>query len=308
MKFYVGVTDKNWFDQLKASNSSEVNFWKPGSSTFKALQPYDLFLFKLHAPYNYIVGGGFFVRFSLLPVFLAWQAFGEENGVKTIDELNRRIEKYRSRNSIGTNQQIGCIILTDVFYFDEQDWIPVPSDWSNSIVQGKTYDDSTETGKRLYEEVMYRRPFHSPQRDTIAENRLVEPNQYELYVTKHRLGQGAFRISVTEAYNRRCAISGEKTLPVLQAAHIQPYSEEGPHQVNNGLLLRSDIHTLFDEGYITIDKDYRISVSNHLHDDYGNGRDYYKYHGQELLILPNDVSSRPSKEFIEWHNDHVYLG
>ncbi len=308
MKFYVGVTDKSWFDQLKANNSSEVNFWKPGSSTFKALQPNDLFLFKLHAPYNYIVGGGFFVRFSLLPVFLAWQAFGKENGVKTVDELNRRIEKYRSRNSIGSNQQIGCIILTDVFYFDEQDWIPVPSDWSNSIVQGKTYDDSSETGKRLYDEVMYHFPLYSPRGEMITSRRQVEANQYGLYVTKHRLGQGAFRISVTEAYNRRCAVSGEKTLPVLQAAHIQPYSEDGPHQVNNGLLLRSDIHTLFDDGYITIDKDYRISVSNHLHDDYGNGKDYYKYHGQELLILPNEISSRPSKEFIEWHNDHVYRG
>ena len=81
---------------------------------------------------------------------------------------------------------------------------------------------------------------------------------------------------------------------MLQAAHIKPYSQEGPHEVNNGLFLRSDVHTLFDDGYITIDKDYRIDVSSHLHEDYGNGKDYYKYHGQKLLIVPDSFrESRP---------------
>ncbi|WP_162470581.1 HNH endonuclease [Desulfosporosinus orientis] len=60
---------------------------------------------------------------------------------------------------------------------------------------------------------------------------------------------------VTEAYYRRCAITGEKTLPVLEAAHIKPYSLEGSHETNNGLLLRKDLHTLFDRGYITITED-----------------------------------------------------
>lgn len=52
------------------------------------------------------------------------------------------------------------------------------------------------------------------------------------------------RVVVTDAYQRRCAITGEKTLPVLQATHIKPYSEKGPHSIDNGLLLRSDFHTL----------------------------------------------------------------
>ena len=113
--------------------------------------------------------------------------------------------------------------------------------------------------------------------------------RYATSLTKHRLGQGGFRISVTDAYQRRCAISGEKTLPVLEAAHIQPYSCEGPHMLQNGLLLRSDIHTLFDGGYITITPDYRIEVSQRLHNDYGNGRDYYKFHGERLLVLPESI-------------------
>ena len=93
MNIYVGVTDKNWYEQLKSQVTDEVNFWNPGGSPFRALQENELFLFKLHYPDNYIVRGGFFVRFALLPPFLAWQAFGEKNGTRTFEELNERIQK-----------------------------------------------------------------------------------------------------------------------------------------------------------------------------------------------------------------------
>ena len=126
-------------------------------------------------------------------------------------------------------------------------------------------------------------------------------------MTKHCLGHSAFRVVVTAAYQRRCAITGEKTLPFLEAAHIKPYAAEGPHAVTNGLLFKSDFHTLFDRGYITIDEDYRIYVSRRLHEDYGNSRDYYKYHGKKLLILPEKTMELPSKEFLRWQNENVYL-
>lgn len=300
MQIYVGITDYNWFQFLKNNKADEVNFWKPGSQPFKALQENDLFLFKLHAPQNYIVGGGYFVKYSLLPTYLAWEAFGEKNGTTSLQDLNNAIEKYRARNNIIVkNPQIGCIILTDVFYFDEEDWIPAPGNFSRSIVQGKRYYTENEDGMRLFQQAQER--LHS----TIDLSGQGE--RYRESMTKHRLGQGAFRVVVTDAYQRRCAITGEKTLPVLQAAHIKPYAAEGPHSVNNGLLLKSDFHTLFDGGYITIDEDYRIDVSKRLHEDYGNGRDYYKYHGQKLLVLPERKIELPSKEFLRWHNENVFL-
>ena len=300
MQIYVGITDYDWFQFLKTRKSDEVNFWKPGSRPFKALQENDLFLFKLHAPQNYIVGGGYYVKYSLLPTYLAWEAFGEKNGTSSLQALNYAIEKYRSKNNIVVkNPQIGCIILTDVFYFEEQDWIPAPENFSRSIVQGKRYYTENADGMRLFQEVQER--LRSPI-DLGGQS-----NRYGEYITKHRLGQGAFRVVVTDAYQRRCAITGEKTLPVLEAAHIKPYAEDGPHSVTNGLLLKSDFHTLFDGGYITIDEDYRIDVSRRLHEDYGNGRDYYKYHGQKLLILPEKQIELPSKEFLRWHNENVFL-
>jgi hypothetical protein len=116
MKIYVGVTDYDWFTILKNAKCDEVNFWRPGTGTnFSALQPNDLFLFKLHSPRNYIVGGGYFVRYSILPTFLAWDAFGIQNGTRSLEELNKRILKYKKRNGIDTaSDSIGCIILTDV--------------------------------------------------------------------------------------------------------------------------------------------------------------------------------------------------
>jgi putative restriction endonuclease len=67
MQAYIGITDRDWFDFLRSRPQlDEVNFWQPsGNRQFRALNPDELFLFKLHAPYNSIVGGGFFAYFSV---------------------------------------------------------------------------------------------------------------------------------------------------------------------------------------------------------------------------------------------------
>lgn len=303
MRAFVGITDFSWFQRLSSQSYDEVNFWKPGGSVqFKALSPGELFLFKLHSPRDFIVGGGYFVRFYNLPSFLAWEAFGEKNGTETFKELNERIAKYRKQ--IVSNPQIGCIILSSPFFFTESEWIPVPSDWGKSIVQGKVYTTESANGASLIQDVYDRiRSSHT--------NNWLQPDQgFEakegLTLTPYRIGQGAFRVMVTEAYNRRCAISGEKTLPVLDAAHIVPFSEQGSYAVKNGLLLRKDIHTLYDRGYITITPSYHIEVSSRLKEDYGNGKIYYAYHGSQMPNLPLDERERPSPEYLQWHNEHVY--
>ena len=93
---------------------------------------------------------------------------------------------------------------------------------------------------------------------------------------------------------------------MVQAAHIKPYSQKEPHAVNNGLFLRSDVHTLFDDGYITNDKDYWVDVGRHLHEDYE--KDYYKYHGERLLIVPASFREKPAREYLRWHNENVFRG
>ena len=112
---------------------------------------------------------------------------------------------------------------------------------------------------------------------------------------------------VTDVYGRRCAVTGEKALPVLQAAHIRPVSKEGPHRVDNGLLLRSDIHALFDQGYVTVTPEHRFLVSRRLKTDFDNGEPYYPLSGKRIW-LPRPDEDQPNREFLEWHADTVYRG
>jgi putative restriction endonuclease len=120
-----------------------------------------------------------------------------------------------------------------------------------------------------------------------------------------RLGQGAFRILITDAYERRCAITREKALPVLDAAHIRPVADGGSHRLDNGLLLRSDVHTLFDRGYITVTPEHRVRVSRRLKADFDNGEDYYQLEGSPLWI-PRSAEAQPRRDLLEWHAGTVF--
>jgi putative restriction endonuclease len=304
MKIWVGVTDEDWFNRLSRLQPDEVNFWQPsGFRTFRALQSGEPFLFKLHSPKNFIAGGGYFVRYSALPASLAWDAFAEKNGVGSADQLRARIRRYR-RESDAVDPIIGCNILAEPFFFDQADWIPVPNGWAPNIVQGKSYDAELPEGRSLWEAVQ----LVLADRNHVAEPALAKDssslNRFGAeYLTRGRLGQGAFRVLVTDAYERRCAVTGEKTLPVLEAAHIRPYALNGPHHVNNGLLLRSDLHKLFDLGYVTVTPELRLEVSPRLKAEWQNGREYYGYHGAPLRFQPADPANRPSREFLTWHNE-----
>lgn len=311
MKLYVGVTDSKWYNFLANNKPDEVNFWQPGGKqAFKAIEVNDLFLFKLHSPLNYIAGGGFFVRHSFLPVSLAWEAFGDKNGTVDYYGFSNAIHKYRKSNQrTEPDPVIGCIILASPFFFDQSEWIPVPEDWKPNIVQGKSYDTNTVAGRRLYQQVQER--LSSVLSTTNIADKVREEDLNNRYgpgqIIYPRIGQGTFKVLVTEAYHRRCAISGEKTLPVLEAAHIKPYSLEGPHSTSNGLLLRKDLHTLFDRGYITIGEGLNIEVSKRIKEDYGNGKEYYAFHGKKLAEIPDNIQERPSQQFLRWHNENVYM-
>jgi putative restriction endonuclease len=304
MKLWIGVTDGDWFDFLRQRSPDEVNFWQPsGARQFRVLEPGGLFLFKLHSPKNYIAGGGFFVRHATLPCSIAWTAFGEKNGVSDFARFRARIHKYRRAEQPQRDPVVGCSILTEPFFWPEEQWIPVPADWSPNIVQGKSYDDTAAVGAALWQDVVSR--LQGGTAGEIADR--PEQQRYGMeYLARARLGQGAFRVLVTEAYQKRCAITGERTLPVLEAAHIHPFAADGPNRVSNGLLLRSDLHILFDRGYITVTPDLRVEVSSRIREEFDNGRDYYAHQGQSLLVTPQSARERPDPVFLRWHNDSVF--
>ena len=304
MRLWVGVTDKDWFDFLARLSPDEVNFWQPsGNREFRVLQPGEPFLFKLHAPLNFIVGGGTFVRYSRLPASLAWDAFGAKNGVESLTRLRERVRRYR-RESVDLDPVIGCNVLVEPFFLPREKWIRVPASWAPNIVQGKTYDTATDEGRALLAAVQ------AVLGPVVTDRPLAaapdQPRYGAEYLTRSRLGQGAFRVLVTESYQKRCAVTGEKTLPVLEAAHIKPFAEDGPHQVNNGILLRSDLHKLFDLGYVTVTPELKLEVSSRLREEWHNGREYYAYHGRELAFRPQVAADLPARAFLEWHNERRF--
>jgi putative restriction endonuclease len=100
-------------------------------------------------------------------------------------------------------------------------------------------------------------------------------------------------------------VTGEHSLPALEAAHIKPYGDGGQHEVTNGLLLRSDIHRLFDKGYVAITRDLKFIVSNRLKDEFSNGKSYYPLNDRPIR-LPSRQDERPGDEWIRWHLDERF--
>ncbi len=306
-KIYIGITDHNWYEYLRRRpDLDEVNFWQPGGSRqFRVLKPGELFLFKLHAPNDFIVGGGIFTHSTLLSCSLAWEAFGDKNGAPTLEVMRRRIEQYRKvPQGPSSDYTIGNILLSSPFFFDRADWIPVPESWHPNIVQGKSYGLDSSAGREIWREVSERIP-------ATSRSEPIHDTEYPMYgdpvLIQPRLGQGGFRILVTDIYQRHCAVTGEKTLPVLDAAHIRPVSQGGRHQVQNGILMRTDIHRLFDGGYVSVTPDYRFRVSRRIKEDFDNGEPYYALQGRSIW-LPKQPQENPKPELLEWHSDEVFLG
>ncbi len=95
---------------------------------------------------------------------------------------------------------------------------------------------------------------------------------------------------------------------MLEAAHIQPFSQAGPNSVGNSLLLRSDRHKLFDKHYITIDADDKaVLISSRIKEEFQNGKEYYCFHGEQLKRLPKSQADQPTKQYLQHHNG-MFLG
>jgi putative restriction endonuclease len=303
MKFWVGVTDNKWYQFLSQLRPDEVNFWQPsGTPPFKGAPIGLPFLFKLRRPYNHIAGGGFFVTYSSLPLSLAWEVFGQKNGCASLDELRALIVPLTAdRRSDGP---IGCNVLTNPFFFDKGAWLADLPDWSSNIVRGRMYDTTESAGQEIWRNVQQRMTLQPRETDTIDRVPLVaEPGEkYGSPVeVRPRLGQSSFRVLVTDAYQRRCAITGESTLMALEAAHIIPYSGEGGHDVRNGLLLRADFHRLFDVGLVSVTPELRVKVSRRIKEEWFNGKVYYRLDNEPLLVVPIHPSMRPDPDRLDWH-------
>lgn len=323
MRGFIGNTDYDWFTFLRAIEPpiDEVNFWRPGEASFKVLQPGEPVFFRLKSPRNVIGGFGTFVHFSRLLSSVAWDVYGPANGAASYDEFRARLVRLRSRNDIATtggDPNIGCILLTQPVFFDEHEWVATPSDWRGNVPPGLAYDLTAGEGRRVWLECLERaaaRPgfgsfaiaSSAPRRTDRIADRPIASGYGQFATFRPRLGQRSFRVAVLDSYGRRCAVTNEKTLPALEAAHIRAYRDVQEHVISNGILFRADIHKLFDSGYVTVAPDYHFLVSGRIKEEFENGRDYYALHGTPIR-LPQNTADRPAPDALIWHNEQRYLG
>ncbi|RMH03173.1 MAG: HNH endonuclease [Planctomycetota bacterium] len=317
----IAVTDQGWFEFLarRARQAGgaldEVNFWRPLSDRpIARLEPGTPVFFRLKAPRNAIAGYGFFAAFVSHRIELAWELFGVGNGAPDPVAFLERIGRYRRLDLVGDldapRAPLACMVLRDAVFWPPERWLPWGEEqgWQRHIVSGKRERDPVRASRLLAEiqkdaldapPELAPEPFHPLPAD---ERELV------LARARRRVGQGTFRSRLLEAYGRRCAITGEHTEIVLDAAHIQPYLGPRSNHPQNGLLLTKEFHALFDAGYVTVTPELEVRVSPRLKREWDNGHRYYPVDGRRLLIVPGDEAARPSPEVLAWHNERVWRG
>jgi putative restriction endonuclease len=159
--------------------------------------------------------------------------------------MTARVEAIRRRTGSALlarpqDYEVGCIMISQPVFFARDDWIADHADWHPRIQGGKTIDVSGGDGRRILAKCLERTARLRSEAEPLADElrRYGAPQNVQ-----PRLGQGTFRVAVTSAYGA-CPVSGEHSLPALEAAHVRRYADGGAHALPNGLLLRADIHRL----------------------------------------------------------------
>jgi putative restriction endonuclease len=304
MSGYIGHTDHGWWDFLHARPEiREVNFWRPGGGRrFTALAAGEPFFFRLKSPINQIGGFGLFARYGALPVWHAWEVFGEANGVASEAELIERCARLAHRR-VGIADAIGCIAVAECIFFAPDEFVAVPPSFNPQNLSGSRIDLHAPDGRRLWSECLERSQVQAPTEWVAEATERARHGQPQ--IVSPRLGQGSFRLAVIDAYRGACTVTGEHSLPALEAAHIRPWHKGGTHELHNGLLLRRDLHRLFDLGYVSARPDGRFLVSPRLRTEFENGRTYYALEGHSLRA-PADSAAAPDPQLLEWHSNEIF--
>lgn len=285
----VGITDKGWYDFLRHRDCSHgVNFWLPSEKNPR-IELGEWILFKGHAA-GKVMGGACFLTSELLTINQAWSRWGQANGCADKDAfLGRLIKHQASAQELRGHSHIRCLFLDKPVFLDEKNWFDVPG-WKPGMNSIRKYDANHEYRKKLQQKLV-----------VFPDTELAKKEIVVLGKKTQRDGQHAFRKEILKNYESKCAITREKTKPVLEAAHIEPYAKSHNHLPSNGLLLKSDIHKLFDEGLVSITpEDLKFHVSSLLEKKYKNGKYYYQFEGHEINV-PERKELQPDLELLQKH-------
>jgi putative restriction endonuclease len=274
----LALTDVEWFKYLREWQPPIINFWTPTAWVVNKINPGDVFYFFLKSPYRRVGGYATFVysvRFTLAD---AWKKFAIGNGEASLDRV---LERLRSINkAIDPDSMIGCIILKDAVYFRDKDFIAAEE-------LGTTFSQGIQKFKYLTGAAC------EENRDSVV---VREHLRREYSYGRARVASGPFRDTLLNIYGK-CTVTGADYPLVLRAARIDPDSQD--NNPRNGLLLRSDIHTLFSANLLTVGEDYRVKLSQILEST--------SYEGLEGkgIYLPKDPKLYPLQEALKKRRERL---
>lgn len=308
--YLVGVTYP-WYQAIKAhyivSGSRSVNCWTSlaESSNFKGPVPDPgslvLFIVKRNGQ-EFICGGGFFCVSRTLEPSKAWDLFGVNNGADSYQDFLFQLKEggWNDGEKMISNELNGCFALS------RHEAYPIPKQLDVNVETGSTicYSLDSPQGRFLALVAMHRRSPHL--RPGTFNNEW--PGIYLMAAEKHASDYSiVFFTRMLRAYDFRCAITGDRTQPLLDVAHIRTFYDERFTRPGNGIVMRTDIHRLFSQGYITCeyssDNEVIVIVSKDL--VVQGGREYMKYDGVKLL-MPDDKAMWPNRDYLVWHHERRF--
>jgi len=289
-KFAIAPTDLNWFQQLRNEgyDHSEVNFWTPTPWNIKQLKKGDTLFFMLKAPIRMIGGYGKFIDYQNMSPTEAWNEYGINNGVRSLEDLKARTTFYKGKRSNNINSSIGCILLNNLEFFDDDNF-KSPEDYlgvsfPNQVVKLKYFETNAKERTLLKSKDLIITEEFNSQKNSQKKKTTVKATQ--------RKGQPKFRKDILHVYKNKCTITGVNEEGVLEAAHIEDYINENSNHINNGICLRADIHKLFDRHLIGINNDFKVFVSSEIKDS-----EYRKLDNKKIL-LPKNKNFHPLKKLL----------
>lgn len=301
-----------WYEilnrQYEILGSTVVNCWRATndaiSDALLHLEPGSMVMFmteNMHTDFKYkIVGGGFFTGFRNLKPDDAWDVYGTRNGCLDYEQFLDAVKE----ESGSADANINSLILSNIFFFDPRKCVHVPEELVTDFDKDSrfVFNMTDPIAQYLHSLVMVaRKPLVN------QEGRNFQGMYFMAAHANSRDHQAIFDAKVNAAYNFCCAITGTRVSPVLEVAHIKPFFDTKFQTVQNGILLRSDLHKLFSAGFITLDyrsiSDIRVKTSKQYQSIFGN--EYQCFDGKNIN-LPEDINLRPLHEYITWHNENRF--
>lgn len=318
---YIINTDPHWFSFVFSRGLKNPVFWRkrPSSPNRAAVVPGNPIFFRVtHSNPPVISAHGVLAGVHVSTLTEAFRLYDHRLGYPTMEEMINSSATWTSGVRLQPGTRIYCMeisnfqVVKDIRTDTELEGLGIDFDHRH-VVTGKELDAVQTTALLNYAQLMEERPVgslvsfidHNITSDAVDEfnpqNTQDAREKIARLVAKRR-GQPEFRKKLLAAYSSRCAITGCDAVAALEAAHIVPY--RGPHtnHVTNGLLLRADLHTLFDLGLIAIDSDTMTVI---VHPDLAATE--YKSIAGKPIALPKNRQQRPNKEALDMHRREAGL-